>query len=108
MISAANLADGDLHHYTAVVNGINVRFFLYKKPDGKVATLFDACRICGSQGFYKTASGLVCKNCAAPVNPNSVGQPGGCNPIPLEAAVNGNSVTITQANLAAAAEYFQK
>jgi high-affinity iron transporter len=108
IISASNLADGDLHFYTASVNGATVRFFLYKKPDGKVATLFDACRICGSQGFYKTASGLVCKNCAAPVNPNSVGQPGGCNPIPLAATVTGDTVTITQANLAAAAEFFQK
>jgi len=107
-ISTADLSDGDLHHYTATVNGTAIRFFLYKKPDGKVATLFDACRICGSKGFYRTASGLVCKNCAAPVNANSVGQPGGCNPIPLQAAINGDTVTITHANLAAAAEYFQK
>jgi high-affinity iron transporter len=35
-------------------------------------------------GFYKTGHGIACKNCASPVNPESVGQPGGCNPIPLQ------------------------
>ncbi len=30
-----------------------VRFWLYQKPDGKIATVFDACEICGAVGFYK-------------------------------------------------------
>jgi uncharacterized membrane protein len=36
----------------------------------------------------------VCKNCAAPVNPQSVGQPGGCNPIPLHSTEQGDAVVI--------------
>ena len=35
-------------------NGTAVRFWLYQKPDGKIATVFDACEICGSVGFYKS------------------------------------------------------
>ena len=32
---------------------MEVRFWLYQKPDGKIATVFDACEICGAVGFYK-------------------------------------------------------
>src|SRR4029077_18926 len=81
VLSAKDLPQGELRFYTADVKGTKVRFFLYRKPDGKVASLFDACQICGGVGFYKGTSGLVCKNCAAPINPQTVGQPGGCNPI---------------------------
>jgi high-affinity iron transporter len=107
-IATADLADGDLHRYSAVEDGVEVRFLLYRKPDGKVASVLDACEICGSQGFSKTANGLVCKNCAAPVNPQSVGQPGGCNPIPLRSGAQDNSVQITEADIAAAADHFRK
>src|SRR5216684_3278410 len=52
-IPLAQIADGDLHRFEAKENGTAVRFWLYKKPDGKVATVFDACQICGPVGFYK-------------------------------------------------------
>jgi uncharacterized membrane protein len=107
-ISTADLMDGDLHRYSVIEDGVEVRFLLYRKPDGKVASVLDACQICGSQGFSKTANGLVCKNCAAPVNPQSVGQPGGCNPIPLKSSVDGNSILIAEADVAAAADHFRK
>ena len=107
-ISTADLRDGDLHRYSAMENGTEVRFLLYRKPDGKVASVLDACQICGSQGFTKTATGLVCNNCAAPVNPQSVGQPGGCNPIPLRANMQGDSVMIAEGDVAAATSHFRK
>ena len=78
--------DGELHRYEAKEGGVEVRFWLYQKPDGKIATLFDACEICGPVGFYKGAQGVICKNCAAPINPQSVGMPGGCNPDSAEGA----------------------
>jgi len=81
-IPLAQVSDGDLHRFQATEKGTEVRFWLYQKPDGKIATVFDACEICGSVGFYKTANGVVCKNCAAPINPQSVGTAGGCNPVP--------------------------
>ena len=99
-IPAAQIGDGELHHYVSEVNGVSVRFFLYRKPDGKVAALFDACEICGPVGFFKSGNSLICKNCAAPINPQSVGQPGGCNPIPLQATITADTVVITQAAMA--------
>src|SRR5262249_51743134 len=99
--------DGDLHRYSAREGEIEVRFFLYQKPDGKVATLFDACDICGPVGFYKGSAGIVCKNCAAPINPQSGGMPGGCNPIPLKAEVTSDAVVISETDIAAGSHYFE-
>jgi FTR1 family protein len=102
------VSDGDIHFYQAMENGVEVRFWLYQKPDGKVATVLDACEICGSVGFYKGTTGVVCKNCAAPINPQSVGMPGGCNPIPLNAEVTSDAVIIKEAEVAAGSRMFQK
>jgi uncharacterized membrane protein len=107
-IPLSQVSDGDLHRYSAKENGVEVRFFLYQKPDGKIATVFDACDICGAVGFYKSGNGVVCKNCAAPINPQSVGQKGGCNPIPLKAAASGDSIIIQEADVAAGSRPFEK
>lgn len=101
VIVVKDLAQGELRRYSADVGGIPVLFLLYRKPDGKVVSVFDACSICGNVGFYKGASGLVCKNCAAPINPQSVGQAGGCNPMPLRSTLtnDSDSVVIAAADL---------
>ena len=108
VISTRGLAEGELQRYSAQVQGAQVRFLLYRKPDGKVASIFDACQICGGVGFYKGANGIICKNCAAPINPQSVGQPGGCNPIPLESTPDGDSIVIFITDLARQVGQFSK
>jgi high-affinity iron transporter len=105
-IPLAQVSDGDLHRYQAKENGTEVRFWLYKKPDGKIATVFDACQICGAVGFYKTANGVACKNCGAPINPQSVGANGGCNPVPLKATQTGDAVILEEADIAAGTRLF--
>jgi high-affinity iron transporter len=107
-IPLAQVSDGDLHRFAAKENGTEIRFWLYQKPDGKVATVFDACEICGAVGFYKGPTGVVCKNCAAPINPQSVGMAGGCNPIPLNAEVTADTVIIKEADIAAGSRMFQQ
>jgi FTR1 family protein len=100
--------DGELHRYQAKEGATEVRFWLYQKPDGKIATLLDACEICGPVGFYKGSQGVICKNCAAPINPQSVGMAGGCNPIPLKAQVTDDAVIISEADIAAGSHYFEQ
>ena len=107
-ISTKDLPQGELQRYAANVNGTRVRFLLYRKPDNKIASVFDACQICGGIGFYKGATGLICKNCAAPINPQSVGQPGGCNPIPLHMEQDGDNVVISVTDLAQQTGQFSK
>jgi high-affinity iron transporter len=106
-IPLAQVSDGDLHRYVAHENGTDVRFLLYKKPDGKVVALFDACQICGPVGFFKGPNGIVCKNCAAPINSQSVGTPGGCNPVPLKSSVTSDAMVIQEADLLSGASMFQ-
>ena len=107
-IPLTQVQDGDLHRYSAQENGTAVRFWLYQKPDGKIATVLDACEICGAIGFYKGPNGVVCKNCAAPINPQSVGMPGGCNPVPLNAQVTADAIIIREADIAAKSRMFQQ
>ncbi len=107
-IPVTELADGDLHRFSAVVNGTTVRFWLMRKPDGKIATVFDACEICGPVGFYRTSTGVICKNCSAPVNGQSLGEPGGCNPVPLKATVTADKVTIRETDLDSGAHLFER
>jgi high-affinity iron transporter len=107
-IPKSAIADGDLHRYSANVNGAEIRFLLFRKPNGDVATVYDACTICGAVGFYKGSNGIICKNCAAPVNAQSVGEPGGCNPIPLQSKVVGEDIVITSSDLARQAAVFAK
>jgi high-affinity iron transporter len=107
-VPLAQISDGDLHRFQAQENGTPIRFWLYQKPDGKIATVFDACQICGAVGFYKTATGVVCKNCAAPINPQSVGTAGGCNPIPLKATQTADAVIIQEADIAAGSRMFEQ
>ncbi len=107
-IPNSDVADGDLHRYSANVNGTEIRFLLYRKPNGQVATVYDACAICGAVGFYKHGGDIICKNCSAPINAQSLGEAGGCNPIPLKSAVVGDKIVITAADLSQQAAQFAK
>jgi high-affinity iron transporter len=107
-IPLAQVSDGDLHRYAAREGGIEVRFLLYQKPDRNVVAVFDACQICGPVGFFKRPNGLVCKNCASPINSQSVGTPGGCNPLPLHSTTSGDTIVIQEADLASRIKLFQR
>ena len=105
-IPLAQVSDGDLHRFQAQENGTTIRFWLYEKPDGKVATVFDACEICGAVGFHKGPNGVVCLNCGSPINSQSVGTTGGCNPVPLKATQTADAVIIQEADVAAGGRMF--
>jgi FTR1 family protein len=107
-IPIAQISDGDLHRFETKNSGMEIRFWLYQKPDGKIATVFDACQICGAVGFYKSGNGVVCKNCSAPINPQSVGTPGGCNPVPLKATQTADAIVIQEADIAAGSHMFEQ
>jgi len=113
-ILVADLQAGDLHRYSVNIDGADVRFLLFRKAADRVEAVFDACQICGSMGFYKTSHGIACKNCSAPINPESVGQGGGCNPIPLQSVQEKDSqgtvsaVIVARADLSRQAGQFTK
>jgi len=79
-IPVSGVSDGDLHRY--VLNGSKVRMIVLKTAEGLVVA-FDACEICGSQGYVQEAGSVICLNCSADINTATIGRGGGCNPIPL-------------------------
>ncbi len=102
-VTVDGMQPGDMRRYSATMNGKPVRFLIYKKPNGKLVTVMDACEICGGIGYYNGAQGLTCKNCNAPVNGQTVGEGGGCNPIPLTSSIDGSTVTVSEADVAQSA-----
>lgn len=102
-VNVDGMQPGDLRRYSATLNGKPVRFLIYKKPNGKLVTVMDACEICGGIGYYNGSQGLTCKNCNAPVNGQTVGEGGGCNPIPLASKIDGTTVTLSESDVAQSA-----
>jgi len=107
-VPTAQITDDSLHRYVVRVGSTNVRFLLYRKPDGKIVTVADACQICGPVGFYKSGNMIICKMCASPINGQSMGQAGGCNPIPLASTTAGGYVVIQAKSLRAMVPEFSK
>ncbi len=112
-VPLAQVNDDKLHRYAVHVDdgkgGIaEVRFLLFRKPDGEVVSVADACHICGPVGFYMGAQGITCKMCASPLVPQSMGQEGGCNPIPLRSSQAGGMLTIQAGDLQKLAPVFER
>ena len=106
-VPLAEVNDDKLHRYGVHVEdgrggSAEVRFLLFRKPDGNVVSVADACQICGPVGFYLGSQGITCKMCASPLVPQSMGQAGGCNPIPLKSTQAGGMVMVQAADLEAA------
>jgi uncharacterized membrane protein len=113
MVPTADVNDDKLHRYGVHIDDgkggqTEVRFLLFRKPDGNIVSVADACSICGPVGFYIGSQGITCKMCASPLNPGSMGQPGGCNPIPLKSTNTGGQITIAATDLRALAAVFEK
>jgi high-affinity iron transporter len=112
-LSTADVNDDKLHRYGVHLDdgkggNVEVRFLLFKKPDGTIVSVADACQICGPVGFYIGDQGITCKMCASPLNAASMGQKGGCNPIPLKSTVEGGHVVIQAADLRELAPVFER
>jgi uncharacterized membrane protein len=112
-VPADQINDDQLHRFGVHVDdgkggSPEVRFLLFKKPDGNIIAVGDACRICGPVGFYISSQGITCKMCASPLNATSMGQEGGCNPIPLKSTITAGQVIIQSADLKSLVPVFER
>jgi high-affinity iron transporter len=107
-LPTADVNDGQLHLDDGKGGNVEIRFLLFRKPDGTIVSVADACQICGPVGFYIGDQGITCKMCASPLNAASMGQKGGCNPIPLKSSVGGGQVVIQAADLRGLAPVFER
>ncbi len=92
-----------LQRFQVTVEGRPVRFIAVPiepvEKGGEIATAFDACLICGPKGYYQDGPNITCLHCGSAVYPPSIGQAGGCNPIPLASRVEGSDLVLTVADL---------
>ncbi|HET7453569.1 MAG TPA: Fe-S-containing protein [Thermoanaerobaculia bacterium] len=104
-IPVASVSDGHLHRFTAEVGGHATRFLVIRSGK-EIKTAFDACQICGTEGYNEVGANVVCLHCDANMNIPTIGKPGGCNPMPLPSRVEGDAVVIREADLAAESGQF--
>ncbi len=110
-IKIADVADGHLHRYSYITgDGFLVRFFViqrYQNSD-KYGVVFDACQICGDDGYIESNNNVICIACNVSIFIPSIGKPGGCNPIPFPAEVNREYIVIQKSELEKGATYFSE
>jgi FTR1 family protein len=106
LIPVSAVSDGMLHRFSIESEGATIRIIAIRRPDQSIAVAFDACEICGHQGYYQKGPNVVCKNCASAINIPTIGQTGGCNPRPLASNVDGDQVVIPADKLLAGSKYF--
>ncbi len=90
-----DIMDGSVHKFVLSRDGVDIRIMVLKKPDGKLAVMLDACEICSPEGYGQTEGHVVCIYCRTPIPVETLGKPGGCNPIPLEAQVTDRDIRIS-------------
>ena len=105
-IPVESLAPGQLNLYFYQGAEVNVTFMVIKRDEADIAVALNACGICPPRGYHQEGNVLICDNCNAPINVESVGMPGGCNPIPLSASLAGVEVLIAAADLEGAKGVF--
>lgn len=103
--------DNKLHRYAYITDeGRVVRFFIINRYEDKPSPVivFDACSICGDSGYVKKGSELICISCNVRIFLPSVGQEGGCNPIPMKFSFDGKSIIVDLQEIQKGAGYFSK
>ncbi|WP_101775878.1 Fe-S-containing protein [Pasteurella oralis] len=109
-IPIEQVKDGKLHRFVWIADdGKAVRFFLINRlPDRlSLAAVFDACILCGDQGYVMEGDQVVCVGCGVRMFIPSIGKPGGCNPVPIENwQQNDTHIIITKKSLEEGLNYF--
>ncbi|GKX49994.1 Fe-S-containing protein [Budvicia aquatica] len=86
-IPLEQVKDGKLHRFVWVADdGKAVRFFVINRyPDKlRLGVVFDACLLCGDQGYVMEGNQVICVACDVRIFIPSIGKPGGCNPVPID------------------------
>ena len=89
-----DLRDGAIHKFSVTIDDEVARLLILKKPDGTLSVCLDACEICAPDGYGQSREHVVCLYCNTPIPFDTVGKPGGCNPIPLAALVTDKEVRV--------------
>ncbi|MGB9081283.1 MAG: DUF2318 domain-containing protein [Desulfuromonadaceae bacterium] len=75
-----DLRDRKLHKFSYSQGKTVVRFFVLDRGDAVVVVL-DACAICAPEGYGQGEGSVLCYYCKTLIPLETVGRPGGCNPV---------------------------
>ncbi|HBG05729.1 MAG: hypothetical protein A2075_06070 [Geobacteraceae bacterium GWC2_58_44] len=78
-----DIEDGKLHKYLYKQGGKEARFFVLMTPEGELTVDLDACAICKPDGYGQAEGTVLCYYCNTLIPLETVGKPGGCNPVPI-------------------------
>ena len=90
----ADISDGRIRKYSFRHRGEVYRLIVMMRPDSKVVAMLDACEICPPTGYLQRGEYLICKYCSTPIALQSLGEPGGCNPIPVISRLEGDKLIL--------------
>lgn len=109
-IPIEQVKDGKLHRFVWVADdGKAVRFFVINRyPDKlRLGVVFDACLLCGDQGYVMEGNQVICVACDVRIFIPSIGKPGGCNPVPIEEwDMTATDLVISKKSLESGLNYF--
>lgn len=91
--------------------GRQLYYFALKSRDGAYRAALDACDVCyrTNRGYRQEGDQMVCNNCGQKFACDKIGEvKGGCNPHPLARGIEGQSLVIKKADIAAGKEYFAR
>lgn len=107
-IPLSELTDSSLHFYAVVVEGTTMRFLVVHQTNGNYAVALDACQICGWSGYRQQGQNVICRNCGASIYIPSIGEHGGCNPVPVKSSVEGGEVIVDLSTFSSSAATIHK
>jgi uncharacterized membrane protein len=89
-----DLADGKLHKYLFKQGEREARFFVLMGPAGQLTVDLDACAICKPDGYGQAEGSVICYYCKTLIPLDTVGKPGGCNPVPVQFTERADGVAL--------------
>lgn len=106
-IPVSAVSDGHAHFY-AYEGSRSLRFFVLRGSDGVLRTAFNTCDVCfrSRNGFRHVGDTMVCDKTDQRLPSRLLDQPQeGCNPVPLESAVEEGVLVVRTADLETGAQH---
>lgn len=94
------LSEGEMKKYQFNWKGKFIKFIIIRWQ-GKLKTVMDFCEFCKGEeeGYRLKDNHLICVVCGTPISLDTIGIPGGCNPVPLKADISKFTVRIKELDL---------
>lgn len=109
-IPLADVSSGQAKFFEyAAANGRRARFFVIRSSDGVYRAALDSCDVCyrGKKGYFQSGDDMVCKKCGQRFPSALVNEVrGGCNPVPIERSLAGDTLIIHAKDLESGTAYF--